>query len=43
MTPFQLHYRLPLLRRLYWQRDLARQEVQGLRDRAVEHDALIAS
>src|SRR5262245_61865665 len=42
MIPFQLHRRIPFIRRLFWQRDLARQEVQELRERAAEHDALIA-
>jgi hypothetical protein len=43
MIPFQLHRRIPLIRRPFWQRDLARQEAQELRDRAAGHEALIAS
>jgi FkbM family methyltransferase len=43
MIPFQLHRRIPLIRRPFWQRDLARQEAQELRDRAAEHNALVAS
>jgi hypothetical protein len=42
MIPFQLHRRIPLIRRPFLQRDLARQEAQELRDRAAEHEALIA-
>jgi FkbM family methyltransferase len=42
MIPFQLHRRIPLIRRPFCQRDLARQEAQELRDRVAEHDALIA-
>jgi MoaA/NifB/PqqE/SkfB family radical SAM enzyme len=42
MIPFQLHRGIPFIRRLFWQRDSARQEVQELRDRGAEHDALIA-
>jgi FkbM family methyltransferase len=42
MIPFQLHRRIPLIRRPFWQRDLARQEAQELRDRVTEHEATIA-
>jgi hypothetical protein len=42
MIPFQLHRRIPLIRRPFWQRDRACQEAQELRDRAAEHDAMIA-
>ena len=41
MIPFQLHRRIPLIRRPFWQRDLARQEAQELRDCAAENEALI--
>jgi FkbM family methyltransferase len=41
MIPLQLHRRIPLIRRPFWQRDLARREAQELRDRADEHETLI--